>query len=186
MNPSTATLVEAIKKSPTDSVIVLPNNKNIVMAARQAAELSEKDVHVIETRSVPQGIAALIALNQDASLEENAEAMTDAVTQIHSGEVCAAVRTVRLGQVDVREGEYIAIVDGELIASRPSVPEAVQAALERMVNNDTSLITLYPGEDASEADAQTLSMSLEGRFPDVEVQVVRGDQPYYDYFLPAE
>jgi uncharacterized protein len=186
MNPSTATLVEAIKKSPTDSVIVLPNNKNIVMAARQAAELSDKEVHVIETRSVPQGIAALIALNQDATLEENAEAMTEAVAQIHSGEVCAAVRTVSLGQVDVREGDYIAIVDGELIASQPSVPDAVKAALERLVNDDTSLTTLYPGEDVSDDDARALATELEERYGGVEVQVVRGDQPYYDYFLSAE
>jgi uncharacterized protein len=186
MNPSTATLVEAIAEAPTDSVVLLPNNKNIIMAARQAAELSDKDVAVVETKSIPQGIAALLALSQDQALEDNVRAMERAAREIRTAEICKAVRGVRLGEVEVVEGEYISIVDGELVASNPRRRDALEEVMRRMVSSDSSLATLYPGEEVADEDAQKAANDLSAAHPDVEIQVVRGDQPYYDYFVSVE
>ncbi|MEX2237045.1 MAG: DAK2 domain-containing protein [Dehalococcoidia bacterium] len=186
MNPSTAALVEAIKSAPGESVIVLPNNKNIVMAARQAATVAGKPTLVVEARSIPQGIAALLSFSPDKDLEENARAMGEAARAIRYAEVCKAVRTVKLSGIDVREGDYIAMVDGDLVASTPALDAAVVDALDRMVSPDSSLVTLYHGESVTAAEASALAGQVEGRFPDVEAQVVRGGQPYYDYFLSVE
>ena len=186
MNPSTATILEAVDAAPTENVIVLPNNKNIIMAARQAAELSDKDVVVVETRSIPQGIAALLALSQDQSLEDNVRSMERAAKEVRTAEICKAVRTVTLGKVGVEEGEYISIVDGELVASSAELDEALDQAFKRMVGDDASLATLYPGAEVSDEDARHAAERLRAAYSDLEFQVVRGDQPYYDYFISVE
>jgi DAK2 domain fusion protein YloV len=186
MNPSTATILEAVEASATENVIVLPNNKNIIMAARQAAELSDKDVVVVETRSIPQGIAALLALSQDQSLEDNVRSMERAAKDVRTAEICRAVRAVKLGEVDVKEGEYITIIDGELVASSPQRDEALDEALQRTINDDASLATLYPGAEVSDEEARRAADRLGAAYGDLEFQVVRGDQPYYDYFISVE
>ncbi|MPZ23742.1 MAG: hypothetical protein GEU28_09390 [Dehalococcoidia bacterium] len=186
MNPSTASIVEAIEAAPTDLVVVLPDNKNIIMAARQAATLSEKDVQVVETTSVPQGIAALLALSQDQEFADNIRAMNAALHGVRSGEVTRAVRDLRLGDVDIRAGNYMAIVDGDLVAAAGAIEEAVTRALSMMTGPDSALIALYPGRDVDDASASSLTAAVREAWPDHEVEVVRGNQPYYEYFISVE
>jgi DAK2 domain fusion protein YloV len=186
MNPSAGDIRAAIDATGADDVIVLPNNKNIIMAARQAAEGLPQRVRVIDTRSVPQGVAALVALNTEAPFEENVTAMTDAAASVRSGEVTLAARSTRLGGVEVREGQPIGIVDGELAVAADTVESAVRDCVARMLDGrDGALVTLYSGDGVAEDAADELAERLRGEFG-VEVEMVRGGQPHYPYLIGVE
>lgn len=186
MNPSTEDIVAAIDACPTDDVVVLPNDKNIVLAAEQAAGLTKKRVHVVPSRSVPQGIAAVIAINLDDDVEENVRAMEEAIASVRTVEVTKAVRTTSVGGVEVREGQSIAIVDDELSLAADSAEDAVMQAIEGAAGDDGSLITIYYGGGADEATATKLGDRLREKFEDYEVEVVFGGQPHYDYIISIE
>ena len=186
MNPSTAQIVEAIEALPTDKVIVLPNNKNILLAAQQAAEVSQKDVVVVPTRSIPQGISALLALDQEATLEENAEAMMEAAQEVITGEVTWATRDVALNGVKVREGDAIGLLDGELVVDANSFEEVVRWLLAEADLEDRELVTLYYGEQVTEEEAQGLRDQLMEDYPDLEFEVLKGGQPHYPYIISIE
>ncbi len=186
MNPSTAQIVEAIEALPTDKVIVLPNNKNILLAAQQAAEVSQKDVVVVPTRSIPQGISALLALDQEATLEENAEAMMEAAQEVITGEVTWATRDVALNGVKVREGDAIGLLDGELVVDANSFEEVVRWLLAEADLEDRELVTLYYGEQVTEEEAQELRDQLMEDYPDLEFEVLEGGQPHYPYIISIE
>jgi hypothetical protein len=186
MNPSTADILEAVEQLPMGKVIILPNNKNVVMASEQAAEMSDKDVAVVPTRSMPQGVSALLALDQQASLDGNVSNMLDAAQEVVSGEVTQAVRNVELNGVDVKEGKAIGLLNGKLVVTADSVDEVVARLLGHADLEDRELVTLYYGEDVSEEEAMELSESLEGPFPDLEFEVIGGGQPHYPYLLSIE
>ncbi len=186
MNPSTQELLEAIESVDSDQVILLPNNKNVQMAARQAIELTDRQVRIVPTRTVPQGIAALLALNYQASLDENVQAMQRAMQEVQTAEITRAVRSVQIGDVEVKEGEVIGLLNGELVASGDDVGEMVMQMLEHMNAADYEIITLFYGEDVSEAEAQALAERIRQAYPDQEVEIVSGGQPYYHYILSAE
>ena len=186
MNPSTRDILDAVAACPTDDVIVLPNDKNIIMAARQAVELTEKRLRVVETRSIPQGIAALLALNQDHEVEANLEAMEEARSGVHAVEVCRAVRSTSVGGVKVREGQIIAIVDDELKLAAETAEEGVLRALEGVEGEDASLITLYYGADTRQAQAESLGDRIREAFTQYDVEVVYGGQPHYNYIVSVE
>ncbi len=186
MNPSTRDILEAVEACPADEVIVLPNDKNIIMAAQQAVDLTKKALKVVPTRSMPQGIAALLALNQDADLDSNVRAMDEAGRGVRTVEVCRAVRSTSLRGVKVAEGQIIAIVDDELKLAAKSAEEAVVRALEDLPGRDTSLITLYYGADTLQHDAEALADDLRERYSDHEVEVVFGGQPHYPYLVSVE
>lgn len=186
MNPSTRDIVEAIEACPADDVVVLPNDKNIILAAQQAIDLTKKRVHVIGTRSMPQGIAALLALNPDEDVEANVRAMEEARQTIRTIEVTRAMRSTSIGGVAVEDGEIIAIVDDELKLAASSADEAIDQALSGMVDEHTSLITLYAGGETTGPDAQALAGKLRGQFPRHEVEVVSGGQPHYHYIVSLE
>jgi DAK2 domain fusion protein YloV len=186
MNPSAGDIRAAIEATGADDVIVLPNNKNIIMAARQAAEGLPQRVCVIETRSLPQGVAALVALNPEASFEDNVTAMNEAAATVHSGEVTLAARSTRLGGVEVREGQPIGIVDGELAVAAETVESAVRQCVAGMLEGrDGALVTLYTGDGVAEGAAEPLAARLRGEFG-VEIEVVRGGQPHYPYLIGVE
>jgi DAK2 domain fusion protein YloV len=186
MNPSTEELLRAVEKVQSDEVIILPNNKNIVMAAKQAKSLSEKHVEVVATISVPQGITALLALNYQGDLVTNARVMTDAALAIQTAEITMAVRSVQIDGISVEEGEVIGLVNGKLEAKGES-PEAVASeALERMRADDHEIITVYFGDSVTADEAQQLADTLAAKYPEQEVEVVDGGQPYYYYILSAE
>ncbi len=186
MNPSTRDILDAVEACPSDEIVVLPNDKNIIMAAKQAEELTEKRLRVVETRSVPQGIAALLALNQDADLEANVTAMEEARRGVRTVEVCRAVRSTSVGGVKVREGQIIAVVDDELKLAAETAEEGALRALEGLEAEGASLVTLYYGADTKQAEAESLGDRVREAFPQYEVEVVHGGQPHYNYIVSVE
>jgi len=186
MNPSTRDVLDAVEACSADDVIVLPNDKNIIMAAQQAVELTQKRLRVVETRSIPQGIAALLALNQDHELEANVAAMEEARSGVQAVEVCRAVRSTSVGGVKVREGQIIAIVDDELKLAAETAEEGVQRALEGIEAEGASLITLYYGADTRQGQAESLGDRIREAFPQYDVEVVYGGQPHYNYIVSVE
>jgi hypothetical protein len=201
MNPSAGEIRRAIEGTRSAGVIVLPNNKNIVLAARQAAaglaqgvraqdvraqDVRAQDVRVIETRSVGQGVAALVAMNTEATLDENVAAMAGAIATVRSAEVTRAARATSLNGLTVREGDPIGIVDDELTVRAGSVDDAVHACVQQMLDGrDGALVTLYVGESVDEASSSALAVTLRAAF-DVEVEIVRGGQPNYPYLIGVE
>jgi len=185
MNPSTRDILDAIEDCPTDEVIVLPNNKNVVLAARQAAQESSKRVAIVPTCSVPQGIAAALALDRDASLEENLPRLEEAAAAVHWAEITFAARSTVANGRRVERGQPIGIVDGELAVVEESIDDAVRACLSRLVEPGATLATLYYGHDVSGEQAQALGERLGQEFG-LEVEVVAGHQPHYPYVLSVE
>ncbi|MGC9521476.1 MAG: DAK2 domain-containing protein [Anaerolineae bacterium] len=186
MNPSTAQILEAIEAAAADQVIILPNNKNVLMAAKQAAEVSEKEVAIVPTRSIPQGVSALLALDQGASLAENAAAMEAYSQEVITGEVTSATRDVKLNGVHVKEGDAIGLLDDELVVATHSFDEAVHWLLAEADLDHRELVTLYYGDQVTAAEAADLAERLREAYPDLEFEVVAGGQPHYPYLLSIE
>jgi len=186
MNPSTQQLLEAIEELPTDKLIVLPNNANVIMAARQAAELSHKEVIVVPTRSIPQGIAALLALNYQADLSTNAEFMRAAADEVESGEITTATRSVELDGVKVKAGETIGLVNDYLVAAASSVEQVMWQILEKMALANREILTLYYGNGVTPEEVNALAAKISERYPEQEIEVIDGGQPYYHYILSVE
>lgn len=186
MNPSTQDLLEAAESLPVERVILLPNNGNVILAAEQACALSDKPLAVVPSRSIPQGLAALLAINYQADFETNVEAMTSAIGDVETGEVTTATRSVTINGVEVTAGQIIGLDDGELKVSGTQVEQVVQALLEEMDTAQREIITLYYGEGVGEEEATALADLLQQSWPDQEIEVVLGGQPHYHYILSVE
>jgi uncharacterized protein len=185
-NPSTEEIYKVIESLPTDRIVVLPNNKNIVLAAEAACNLSKKEATVVPTRTVPQGISALLALDPAGDLGAVRDAMEQASGEIASGEITIATRTVSIDGVDVEEGHYIGLADGRLCAAGETLQEALDLTLQAMGLEERELLSIYYGKDVSVADAEHLAATIHGRYPEVEVELLAGGQPHYLYILGAE
>ncbi|MGI5840426.1 MAG: DAK2 domain-containing protein [bacterium] len=186
MNPSTEELAKAARELATEQVIILPNNGNIIMAAGQVKELTEQEIHVVPTRSIPEGIAAMVAFDAGAKGEEAAAAMARAAQVVKTGEVTYAVRDSQYSGGTVREGDIIGLRNREIKAVG-TVPEAVAAALfAQMVDAESSLLTLYTGADVAEDALAELVIRLETAYPQCSIETYRGGQPLYYYFLSVE
>jgi len=186
MNPSTEELLKAVESVASDEIIILPNNKNIVMAAEQTKALSEKKVSVVPTITIPQGISALLALNYQADLETNARVMSEAASSIQTVEVTTAVRTVQVNGMSVQEGEVIGLVNGKLTVKGSSPAEVVLQALAEINAAGYEIITLYYGESVTANEAEELAVQIQGNYPEQEIEIVDGGQPHYHYILSAE
>ncbi|MBI3361883.1 MAG: DAK2 domain-containing protein [Chloroflexi bacterium] len=186
MNPSTEEILNAIGDLPTHQVVVLPNNKNIVLAAQQARDLSVKHVAVVPTRTVPQGIAAMLALTPGGELDAVARAMTAAFQAIETGEITTATRDVELNGVTCRAGQIIGLHNGDLTVAAESVEATVLDLLKKMRAAERELITLYYGEPVTAADAAAQVEAIRARYPDQEIELVEGGQPHYHYIVSAE
>jgi hypothetical protein len=186
MNPSTEALLKAVEGIPSNDVIVLPNNKNIIMAAEQARALSAKNIEVVRTISVPQGITALLALNYQADLATNARVMAEAATTIQTIEITTAVRSVQINGILVQQGEVIGLVNGTLQVKGTSPTQVTLDALEQIGAEGYEIVTIYYGESVTADEAQQLADELKRRYPEQEVEVVDGGQPHYYYILSAE
>ena len=186
MNPSAAEILEAIEACPADEVIVLPNNKNVIAAAEQAAGRTTKRVAVVPSRSIPQGVAALLALNADLPFEANTAAFERALSTVRSAEVTRAVRSTTANGHRVEVGQPVGIVDGSLDVVAGDIGSAVRACIDRMLTPEAGLLTLYAGEDARDDDARALADELRGRYPALEVELVAGGQPHYPYLISLE
>ncbi len=185
-NPSTEEIFQAIEKLPTDKVVILPNNKNIFLAAEAACDLSAKDVAVVHSRTIPQGIAALMALRPEREVETNAETMEQALKLVKTGEITRATRTVEIDGVDVKEGEIIALADGRLCSSGPDERAVLDELLEQLEVAEAGIVSLYFGADISVGQAAETTDHIRALFPDVEVELVEGGQAHYHYILGVE
>jgi len=186
MNPSTAQILDAVEETASDQVIILPNNKNILMSAQQVVEVSEKRVMVVPTRSIPQGVSALLALDQGISLESNAEAMKESALDVITGEITRATREVQLNGIDVHEGDAIGLLEDELVVDAKSFDEAVHWLLAEADLDGCELVTLYYGEQVVASQAQNLAGHLAKAYADLEFEVVEGGQPHYPYIISIE
>jgi DAK2 domain fusion protein YloV len=185
-NPSIEELFQAIQDVPTDKVIILPNNKNIILAAEAARDLSPKYVTVVPTQTAPQGLSAMLALDPDGDLEEITAAMREASQEVSTGEITRATRTVTLDDVKVNEGEYIGLVDGRLCTSGSELGKVLTAVLTAMEMDERELLSVYYGEDVSEEEAGELAEQIEAQYDEIEIELLPGGQPYYFYILGAE
>ena len=186
MNPSTQDLLDAVENLPARSVILLPNNSNVILTAEQARALSSKPVIVIPTRFVPQGIAALLAINYQADFEANAATMAEAMEEVETGEVTTATRSVKINGLAIADGQVIGLHNGELKVTGTTVEEVVRALLKEMTQTPREIITLYYGDTVNEPDADRLADVLRRDWPEQEVEVVAGGQPHYHYILSVE
>ena len=189
MNPSTHDLLEAVRAFPVADVLLLPNNGNILMAARQAQSIAAnegKNVAVVPSRSIPQGISALLALNPHADLAHNSTAMSTAAKQVQTGEVTKAVQNARFDGIEVVSGDVIGLLNDTLTAKGATPEEVVGELLDQMDAGGLEVITLYYGEPVSGDEAEALRDALGERYPDQEIEVVEGGQPFYHYIISAE
>ncbi len=187
MNPSAQEIAQAAESLPHEEVIVLPNNKNVILAARQAAALSKKRIHVIETRSMAQGAAAMLGYHPDADVETNVALMTAAARDVYTAEVTTAVREARFDHVRVNPGDIIGLVDGRLCCAGKDLFTVLKDVLTQIDPDDmTEIFTLYYGESVSEAEAQALVERLKPHFEDHKFELVYGGQPHYHFIISAE
>ena len=186
MNPSTEDILKAIKEVNADQVIILPNNKNIFMAADQAAEVADVPVAVVPSKTVSQGMTAMLAFNGEQSLEENKTAMTEMLDSVVSGQITNAIRDTAIDGVEIHEGDYLGMVDGKIILSEADKYQATLDTLNKMISEDIEIITIIVGEEGTQAEAEKLSEAIEGSYPDLEVEIHEGKQPVYPYLLSAE
>ncbi len=186
MNPSTEELLRAVEALPHTEVIILPNNGNIIMAAKQTQALTRKRVIVVPTETIPQGMAALVAFNYDADIETNARTMEQAAVSVETGEITTAVRDVTLNGVTVKVGDIIGLHNGALVVAGKGEEEVAWDLLKRMHTGDREIVTIYYGQDKDAAAAQAFAERVRAEYPDQEVEVIDGGQPFYAYLISAE
>ena len=187
MNPSTEDILDAIEKVNADTVYVLPNNGNIILAAQQAQELTEdKKVVVIPSKNIPQGISAMINFMPGKSVEENVEQMTDEMNHIKSGQVTYAVRDTQMDGKDIKQGDFMGLTDKTIVAVGQDLEETTLELIEGMLDEESELISIYYGENVTEKDAEELADKVLAQHDDLEVEVQFGGQPVYSYFVSVE
>ena len=187
MNPSTEDMLNAIEHVNADHIFILPNNKNIIMAANQAAELTEdKDIIVLPTKTIPQGIVALVNYIPDYTAEENKEAMLAELDSVKTGQVTYAVRDTEIDGMQIRQNDYMGIGDKAILAVGTDLKETTMKMIDAMVDEDSAIVSIYYGEDTKEEDANALGEKIGEAFPDVEIEVHYGGQPIYYYVISVE
>lgn len=185
MNPSTQDFIKAINNLNADNIIIMPNNSNIILAANQAKELSDKNVEVIPTKTVPQAISALMVFDPQENLEVNSENMMEAIKTVKSAQITYAVRDTNSDGIDIEKDDIIGIGEGKILTAKKNIEEAVLELLEKLVDMD-DIITLYYGDDVSLDEAEKLKSKLEGIYDDMDIELHRGGQPLYYYIMSVE
>lgn len=187
MNPSTEDMLTAIENVNADNVFILPNNSNIIMAANQAATLADdKEIIVIPTKTVPQGITAVVNFLQDLSVEENKETMLEEIQNVKTGQVTYAVRDTEMDGFEIKENDYMGIGDKTILAAGTDKKTVTLEMIDRMVDEDSAIVSIYFGSDSSEEEASKLAEAIEEKYPDVEVEINDGGQPIYYYVISVE
>ncbi|KRL83723.1 hypothetical protein FC32_GL000984 [Ligilactobacillus apodemi DSM 16634 = JCM 16172] len=186
MNPSTKDIVEAIEKTNAKKVIILPNNKNIFLAAQQAAEVADAQVEVILSKTIAQGMSAMLGFVDTASLEENKENMTEEMSLVKSGQVTVAVRDTTIDGQEIKQGDYMGIVDGKIVNTAAGCEQAAVEMVQMMLDDDSEVVTIIYGEDGTEAEAEKIAAKVTEIDPDVEIEIHEGDQPVYPYLISVE
>ncbi len=186
MNPSVKEIVAAFENLPTDKIIILPNNKNIILAAQNAAKVSVKNIVVIPTRNAPQGFAAMLRLIPNGTLEENEEAMLEAIQEVHTGEITTATRNVTIDDVEVEKGNVIAMLDGKLVYSNHTLEGALFGLLEKANLDAFERLTFFYGEEMTPNQVNQLVDQVREKYPDLDIEVHEGGQPYYQLIIAIE
>lgn len=186
MNPSTEDIVNAIRSVSAERVLILPNNKNIIMAAEQAAEILDIEAAVVPTKDVPQGMAALLAFNPSATVEENRETMTGASKHVKSGSVTFAVRDTSIDGITIKKDDFMGISEGKIVVSDKRLENVTEELARKLVDVDSEIVTILYGEDVTEEDAEKLGDFIESLNDEVEVEIHNGKQPLYPYILSVE
>lgn len=186
MNPSTEDIVKAIEAVNAKQVIILPNNKNIFMAAQSAAEVVDIPAAVVETRTIPQGFTSLLAFDPSKALEDNVADMTASLSDVVSGSVTLAVRDTTIDGLDIHENDFLGMVDGSIVVSNPDMAATLKTTFDHMIDEDSEIVTIFIGEDGSSEVAQGLVDYLEETYGDIEVELHQGDQPVYPYLMSVE
>ncbi|MEC2200287.1 DAK2 domain-containing protein [Bacillus subtilis] len=186
MNPSTEDIVDALKSVNADTVFILPNNSNIIMAANQAASVVDEQVFVIPAKTVPQGMSALLAFNPDQEAEANEANMLSAIQQVKSGQVTFSVRDTHIDGKDIKKGDFMGILNGTIIGTSENQLSAAKMLLSEMIGEDDEIVTILYGEDASQEEAEQLEAFLSEKYEEIEVEIHNGKQPLYSYIVSAE
>ena len=186
MNPSTQDIVDAIAKTKKDKVIILPNNKNIFLAADQAAEVCDVDAVVVPSKTIAQGMAAMLGFSKEADLEENKEAMTDELDTVISGQVTIAVRDTTIEGREIKKDDYMGIVDGNIVVTNPDRKEAAIEMVKAMLDEDSEVVTIIYGEDGNKEEAEAIETAVSELDEDLEIEIHEGNQPVYPYLISVE
>jgi len=186
MNPSTKDLLQAVRAVASDKVIILPNNKNVVLTAEQVQPLTEKRIEVVPTQTIPQGVAALLAFDYEADFETNAQLMKEAKSTVKTIEITRAVRAAQLDGLNIKKKQAIGLLDGELLAAGNNTIDILSKILAKLDLKRSEIVTIYYGADTQPAEAEQVSTSIREEYPQLQVEVVRGGQPYYNYIVSIE
>lgn len=186
MNPSTQDIVDVIEKSQCKRAIILPNNKNILMASEQAAEIVDAEVVVIPTRSIPQGISSLFNFDVSDSLADNKARMVEAIEMVTSGAITYAVRDTTIDDVEIKKDAFMGLKEDKIIASHPEQLDTIKALLTDMLDDDSEIVTMITGEDATDSVTDAVVEWLEENYEDVEIDQHEGQQPVYHYLFAVE
>ncbi|WP_066893857.1 DAK2 domain-containing protein [Clostridium nigeriense] len=186
MNPSTQDIMECISKLNAEHIFVLPNNKNIIMSANQAAEISDKDVRVIPTTTIPQGITCVTMFNPESEVDENEENLKDTMSMVKTGSVTYAVRDTEMDGIEIKEGNMLGLIEGKIKKVGASYCDVAEEVLDEMIDDESELITIFYGADVSEEEANNFASKIEEKYEDLDVQCYRGAQPLYYFLMSVE
>ena len=186
MNPSTTDIVKAVNESGADKALVLPNNKNIFLAAEQAADVADIPVKIVHSKTISQGMTAMLAFNPDADLDENQSAMEDTLDTVISGQVTHAVRDTTIDGMAIKKDDYMGLVDGDIVVTNPDREQATIEMVKHMLDDDSELVTIIYGTDATQADADKLSDQIQALDDELEIEIHEGDQPVYPFLISVE
>ncbi|AGF55066.1 DAK2 domain-containing protein [Clostridium saccharoperbutylacetonicum] len=186
MNPSTQDFLDAVNKINAEHIFIMPNNKNIIMAANQAAEISEKDIRVIPTTTIPQGITCATMFNFDSSVEENCNNLKNAIEDVKTGSVTYAVRDTEIDGIDIKQGNMLGLVEGKIKEVGKDKKEVASKVLEDMLDEDCELITVYYGEEVSDEEASEFENELQDKYEEFDIQFYKGNQPLYYFLMSVE
>nr|WP_249316686.1 DAK2 domain-containing protein [Bacillus sp. FJAT-50079] len=186
MNPSTEDMMKAIQAVNANKIILLPNNKNIIMAAEQAAAIADQEVIVVPSKTVPQGLTAVLSFNESLSLDKNKEEMTAALSEVKTGLVTFAVRDTSIDGLAIKKDDYMAILDGEIVAANPSLSTVSETLVDKMIDEDSEIMTVIYGEDTKQADLEQLETYVDETYGELEIEIHNGKQPLYHYIFAVE
>jgi len=186
MNPSTKDILQAVENTVSDNVIILPNNKNIILTAEQVQSLTQKKVKVVPTKTIPQGVVALLAFDYEADFKTNAEIMEKALSSVKTIEVTRSVRATKINGLQIKRRQPIGLLDDELVAAGDTEIDVINQVLAKLDLENAEVITIYYGDDTEDTDAEEVSASIKEQYPQLQIEIIKGNQPHYSYIISVE
>ena len=186
MNPSTKDILQAIEAAPSENVIILPNNKNIITTAAQVESLTSKKIKVVPSRTIPQGVVALLAFDYEADFSANAEIMEKALSSVKTIEVTRSVRATKINGLVIKKHQPIGLLDDELVAVGEADIDVINKIMDKICLDDSEVVTIYYGMDTPVAEAEEVSSNITERYPQLQVELIKGNQPHYNYIISVE